>query len=62
MVTLIGEPSIGKFRITKALREMIDPEKCFVLRYVCAERIQNTTLFPVIGQFAILGCVCYAGL
>lgn len=50
-VTLQGEPGIGKSRLAQALREFSESDSRFVLRYFSAERFQNTTLYPVIGQF-----------
>ena len=50
IVTLRGDPGIGKSRLTQALREHVAKEPHFLLRYYCAPRFQNTALFPVIDQ------------
>ena len=51
VVTLKGEPGIGKSRLSQALQERAATEPHMLLRYFCAPRFQNTALFPVIRQF-----------
>jgi class 3 adenylate cyclase/tetratricopeptide (TPR) repeat protein len=50
VVTLLGEPGLGKSRLCEALREAVADEPHFVLRYYCSTRFQNTALYPVIRQ------------
>jgi tetratricopeptide (TPR) repeat protein len=50
VVTLRGEPGLGKSRLSEALREAVADEPHFVLRYYCSTRFQNTAFYPVIRQ------------
>jgi class 3 adenylate cyclase len=48
MVTLRGEPGLGKSRLSEALRDEVADEPHIVLRYYCSTRFQNTAFYPVI--------------
>jgi predicted ATPase/class 3 adenylate cyclase len=48
VVTLRGEPGLGKSRLVKALRDAIRVQEQIVLPYYCSMRFQNTALYPVI--------------
>jgi class 3 adenylate cyclase len=48
VVTLRGDPGLGKSRLIKALRDAIATQEQFVLRCYCSTRFQNTALYPVI--------------
>jgi len=48
VVTLRGEPGLGKSRLSEALRETVATGAHRVLRYYCSARFQNTALYPVI--------------
>ena len=48
VVTLTGDPGLGKSRLVKALGDRIASQQQIVLRYYCSERFQNTALYPVI--------------
>lgn len=48
VVTLRGDPGLGKSRLVKALREAIVAQQQFELRLNCSMRFQNTALYPVI--------------
>ena len=50
VVTLRGEPGLGKSRLSEALREAVADEPHVVLRYYCSARFQNTAFYPVIRQ------------
>lgn len=50
VVTLRGEPGLGKSRLSEALRETVVAQTHLVLRYFCSPRFQNTALYPVIRQ------------
>jgi class 3 adenylate cyclase/predicted ATPase len=50
VVLLSGEAGIGKSRILATLREHIDHERHFVLRYQCSPHHINDAFYPVIGQ------------
>ncbi len=50
VVTLLGEPGLGKSRLSEALREAVADEPHVVLRYHCSTRFQNTAFYPVIRQ------------
>ena len=50
VVTLTGEPGIGKSHITSALNERIQNESHIILRYFCSERHTHSALFPFINQ------------
>ena len=51
VVLVGGEPGIGKSRITRALRERLDPATYMPLRYQCSPYHVNSALYPVIEQF-----------
>jgi class 3 adenylate cyclase/predicted ATPase len=48
VVTLTGEPGLGKSRLVQALLDAISAQERIVLRYYCSMRFQNTALHPVI--------------
>ena len=50
VVTLRGEPGLGKSRLSEALRQAVADEPLYVLRYYCSTRFQNTAFYPVIRQ------------
>jgi predicted ATPase/class 3 adenylate cyclase len=50
VVTLIGEPGIGKSRLIRAFLESITRGHHHVLRFFTSPRFQNTALYPVIQQ------------
>jgi class 3 adenylate cyclase/tetratricopeptide (TPR) repeat protein len=50
IVTLLGEPGIGKSRLSQSLRESAETGSRVLLQYYCAPRFQNTALHPVIRQ------------
>jgi len=50
VVTLRGEPGLGKSRLSEALRQAAADEPHLVLRYYCSTRFQNTAFYPVIRQ------------
>ncbi|WOH69411.1 AAA family ATPase [Bradyrhizobium sp. BWA-3-5] len=50
MVTLTGEPGIGKSHIALALNERIQGESHITLRYFCSEHHTHSALFPFINQ------------
>jgi class 3 adenylate cyclase/predicted ATPase len=50
LVTLTGEPGIGKSHIALALNESIQGEPHFTLRYFCSEHHTHSALFPFINQ------------
>ena len=50
LVTLTGEPGIGKSHIALALNERIQGESHITLRYFCAEHHTHSALFPFINQ------------
>jgi class 3 adenylate cyclase/predicted ATPase len=47
VVTLRGEPGLGKSRLSEALRQTVAAQAHLVLRYFCSPRFQNTALYPV---------------
>ena len=47
---LSGEPSIGKSRLTAALRARLESEPHTRLRYFCSPHHQDTALHPFIAQ------------
>jgi class 3 adenylate cyclase/predicted ATPase len=50
VVTLTGEPGIGKSHIALALNERIQGESHITLRYFCSEHHTHSALFPFINQ------------
>ena len=50
LVTLTGEPGIGKSHIALALNERIQGESHITLRYFCSEHHTHSALFPFINQ------------
>lgn len=50
VVTLTGEPGIGKSHIASALNEQLQGEAHIVLRYFCSEHHTHSALFPFINQ------------
>ena len=50
VVTLTGEPGIGKSHIAMALNERIQSEPHTTLRYFCSEHHTQSALFPFINQ------------
>jgi class 3 adenylate cyclase/predicted ATPase len=50
IVTLLGEPGVGKSRLCRVLCELTKSESRALLQYSCAPRFQNTALHPVIRQ------------
>ena len=50
VVSLSGEPGIGKSRLTAALLERIASEPFTRLRYFCSPQRTDSALFPVISQ------------
>ncbi len=50
LVLTLGEPGIGKSRLTAALSEQIGTEPHTRLRYFCSPHHQNSALYPVIVQ------------
>jgi predicted ATPase len=48
VVTLSGEPGIGKSRLSEALRQFVSAQTDLVLRYFCSPRFQNTAFYPII--------------
>lgn len=50
VVTLTGEPGIGKSHIALALNERIQDESHITLRYFCSEHHTHSALFPFINQ------------
>jgi predicted ATPase len=50
VVTLTGEPGIGKSHIALALNERIKGEPHTTLRYFCSEHHTHSALFPFINQ------------
>lgn len=50
VIVLLGEPGIGKSRITQALRERLAEEPHTRLRYQCSPYHTNSALHPVIEQ------------
>ena len=50
VVLLLGEPGIGKSRLTAALSERIEDEPHTRLRYFCSPHHQDSALYPVIAQ------------
>ena len=50
VVTLTGEPGIGKSHIALALNERIQGEPHVTLRYFCSEHHTHSALFPFINQ------------
>jgi len=50
VVTLTGEPGIGKSHIALALNERIQGDSHITLRYSCSEHHTHSALFPFINQ------------
>ncbi|MBI5265498.1 MAG: AAA family ATPase [Bradyrhizobium sp.] len=50
VVTLTGEPGIGKSHIALALNERLQGEPHVTLRYFCSEHHTHSALFPFISQ------------
>ena len=50
VVTLRGEPGLGKSRLTEAVRQAAEAQPHVLLRFFCSAHFQNTALYPVIGQ------------
>ena len=50
LVTLTGEPGIGKSHIALALNERLQGESHITLRYFCSEHHTHSALFPFINQ------------
>ncbi len=50
VVTLTGEPGIGKSHIALALNERLQSESHTTLRYFCSEHHTQSALFPFINQ------------
>ena len=50
LVTLTGEPGIGKSHIAFALNERLQGESHITLRYFCSEHHTHSALFPFINQ------------
>jgi class 3 adenylate cyclase len=50
VVLLVGEPGIGKSRLTAALLERLAAEPHTRLRYFCSPEHTDSALFPIIGQ------------
>jgi class 3 adenylate cyclase/tetratricopeptide (TPR) repeat protein len=50
VVMVLGEPGLGKSRITAALAERLHAEPHLRLRYFCSPYHQNSALFPFIDQ------------
>ncbi|RXH25095.1 hypothetical protein XH99_26970 [Bradyrhizobium nanningense] len=50
VVTLTGEPGIGKSHIASALNERLQAESHATLRYFCSEHHTHSALFPFINQ------------
>jgi class 3 adenylate cyclase len=50
VVSLSGEPGIGKSRLTAALLERLFSEPCTRLRYFCSPQHTDSALYPIISQ------------
>jgi TolB-like protein/predicted ATPase len=50
VVTISGEPGIGKSRLTIALQQRIDPARLTRIRYFCSPHHQDSALHPIIVQ------------
>ena len=50
VVLLVGEPGIGKSRITRALQEQLTDERYIRLRYQCSPYFNHSALYPIISQ------------
>src|SRR5262249_57034811 len=50
VVLVSGEPGIGKSRLTAALSQRIETEPHTRLRYFCSPHLQDSALYPFIGQ------------
>jgi class 3 adenylate cyclase/predicted ATPase len=53
VVTLVGEPGIGKSRITQAVQERVEDEPHSRLRYFCSPHHQGSPLYPLIAQLGL---------
>jgi class 3 adenylate cyclase/predicted ATPase len=50
VVLLVGEPGIGKSRLTDALRQQLLAEGCIERRYACSPLRETSTLHPVLPE------------
>lgn len=50
VVMVRGAPGVGKSRLAEALRDSAAAQDHVVLHYYCAQRFQNTALFPITNQ------------
>ena len=50
VVLLLGEPGIGKSRLTAALEERLEFEPHVRVRYFCSRRYQDSAFYPFISQ------------
>lgn len=50
VVSVRGEPGIGKSRLTRALREQIGTQQYITLRYQCSPYHINSSLYPITEQ------------
>jgi class 3 adenylate cyclase/predicted ATPase len=60
VVSISGEPGIGKSRLTVALQQMIQAEPHTRLRHFCSPHHQNSALFPFITQLQRAGGFTHA--
>ena len=51
VVTLCGEPGIGKSRLVQAVRDLADNEAHKVLAFQCSPYHANTAFYPITAQF-----------
>ncbi|MBP2295733.1 adenylate/guanylate cyclase domain-containing protein [Azospirillum rugosum] len=51
-LVLIGEPGIGKSRLTRALRDIAEQDGCVTIRYQCSPYHQDSPLWPAIQQLS----------
>ena len=52
VVQIIGEPGIGKSRLTQALLDRLEGEPYVRLRYFCQPNYTDSPLHPIIGQIS----------